>query len=228
MCQANAGCAAYTFNVFTSQCYIWPSCTSTVASSPQVTAYVKDTSGTYLSRGSSFNGGSTAGGSDSGPQATYGHGGSNGSAGTVPDFTSVHSNIDDVHENVDEVNDNIDEMRLLLQQLGGSSNTLEDDVEEVHNALAELRTLIASISANSGIQQPQNPQYPQHNPGYNGYNPQINTGYNPYAQGPAAQPTSSPNDDWKTVGIVSAVMSFVLLIGGVIGVSVYFCCMKKD
>lgn len=238
-CQTNSACSAYTFDVYKNECIIWPTCTQTTAAAAQFTTYVKDRSGEpVLARGSSFDGGAGNTGS-SGPQATYGHGGSMGSSGTVPDFNDVHSNIDDVHENVDEVHDNIDEMRLLLQQLGGSSNTLEDDLDDVHDAVQELRSILAAMQTNGGAA-PQNPTNTQTQ-----YNPQMNpqmnpngmygapTGYNPYAQGnPYSQPqnTNAPqtNDDWKTVGIVSAVMSFVLLIGGVIAVSVYFCCMKRD
>jgi len=228
LCQSQPACAAYTFDVFKNECSLWESCTSVIASTAQMTAYQKDTSGGILNaRSGSFDGGSMGGAS--GPQATYGSGGSTGTSNTVPDFSSVHSNIDDVHENVNEVHDNIDDMRLLLQQLGGSSNTLEQDVDEVHDALQELRTLLATLNTNSGGQQPGNyqPQYnPQYNPQQPGYNPYGQGTYNPYGQ--PAEPQNNSNDDWKTVGIVSAVLTFVILIGGVIGVSVYFCCMKKN
>merc|ERR1719510_535216 len=54
------------------------------------------------------------------------------------------------------------------------------------------------------------PNYQQ--PNYYGGNPyQSNTN------------KKNNNDDWKTVGIVSAVMSFVLLCGAVAVVSVFFC-----
>lgn len=160
----------------------------------------------------------------------------------VKDLTDdIEESLTDLHDEMeesltdlhDELEDSFKDLHQdLEEEVDNLNEDLADGLDEAQKAVDEIRAALADINAATNSMQPPQATYTGSQPAQNPpatYTGQPNMGAPTYYGGPATQPESNDDDEtaWKTVAIVSMVLTGLLICGALICVVGYIGCMMK-